>query len=912
MMHHVITSVALSMTILGAQVPTYPSVEVVHGGGTIPRGHVHDLDGDGDPDIVVTDTGGVRAYLLQGGVSIATQVLDTERARSADFADLNGDGHVDVVVSSGQHTTNRLRFFAGDGSGGFSGPISMPYTLSGYPYTIRCADMDLDGDIDVCYSLSGLSVSPGVLGVGVAISLNNGAGVFSSPQLVPGSLKSAAPHVYDVLDVGNTTVFGRPDIVHSVQGDRINVFYNIGTAGVGVLPVFVTSPAFAPFTETGAQEDRVRSVELADLDGDGVLDVVASLGNSASGRWMWRKGNGGVGSAYGPPTLVGHGFDARDIKAADADGDGDLDLLVTWINGMGWFYNDGGGNFGALDEIVDPGVNPESIDAGDFNGDGAADPVLGLRTNPRVELHLSNLQELPSADLIYLQDVTTNWVGIHAHVSARAADLDHDGDQDLLVIAAGGTGSSPQVSAYFNDGSGGFGAEQILESGTPVGQFDVCDLNGDGFLDVVVTAGTPLAAPAEHLRYYIGSGTGNFTGPVSISTGNALGSPWSVRCADVDGDDDVDLFWIQRGGVAVINGVSQSVYRLMGALNDGAGGFEPPVAFPPHAGVPFQDDALEIGDLNADGKPDVALASSGGDVGVYLSTNPLQAHGQVAYGSFVVVMPGGGTGSASQMVEMSDLDGDGDLDIVASLGQAANGRFEWVENLGNAVGGNVTFSAPRLLESHFGARLPKSVDVDGDGDQDLVAAGPFELSWSENGVAGFTGGLTAVDVLPGSITSLNLADLNGDGRSDAIVGFGSSLASGVRVYENIALSPPQVLAPGCAGLVLSGDLMRVGHSWSLSLTNVEPTTAFAFFLLGGAGVPQGVPLGSCRVFTTADLGVDVRPVTSGAAGWSVLVPNDAALLGAQLAVQGLARSPTRPLTWAGRGLSNGLLGTVQR
>ena len=193
---------------------------------------------------------------------------------------------------------------------------------------------------------------------------------------------------------------------------------------------------------------------------------------------------------------------------------------------------------------------------------------------------------------------------------------------------------------------------------------------------------------------------------------------------------------------------------------------------------------------------------------------------------------------------------------------------------------------------------------------DVLSASAFDdkIAWYQNDGSGNFGPQQVITTNADAAWSVYAADLDGDGDMDALSA--SVLDDKIAWYENSPPIPAEVLGAGCAGLSLSGNPMRLNSSWDLQLDGVDASTLFAFFFVGGTALEPGVPLtATCTAYTASILQAFVQPVVAGSSTWSLAVPNNPALLGAQLTVQAVARSPS-PAAWNGRALSNGLRGTV--
>lgn len=300
----------------------------------------------------------------------------------------------------------------------------------------------------------------------------------------------------------------------------------------------------------------------------------------------------------------------------DFNGDGNLDALVTdGATSLRLMLGNGNGTFAQHDVNV-PGTNPGPIKAADFNGDGRLDAVLTSNGtgNATVLLNVGNaLNGVP-------QFAASNYPG--GGRSVTAGDLNGDGWPDFILGSAFGF-----LFVYLNDGNGAFTAGQVTTIfpgvGPSVGPGVIADLNGDGKADFVVTStqaghtsiffgngdgtlqGSPVAIPVHAfgaavadlngdgrpdliqalggaLLVHLNDGTGTFGTFTSYAQGSG-----SVAAGDVNGDGHVDVV----GGYNVVR------------LGDGTGALGAPYVFPAAAGSNPRD--VAVGDFNNDGKLDI-------------------------------------------------------------------------------------------------------------------------------------------------------------------------------------------------------------------------------------------------------------------------------------------------------------------
>ena len=586
--------------------------------------------------------------------------------------------------------------------------------------TPSVVDIDGDGDLDVVMADWQFKWCENV----------NGDGSAWSPHGV-------GAEEYSELDTGDLDGDGDIDIIGTMQ-NQDDVIWFENTAGDG-------SAWTKRDIDLNFQGHQY--VDAADIDGDGDLDVVCS--SSGANDVVWYENTAGDASAWTRRDVTLTYGGASSIYVADIDGDGDLDIAVaTWnATDIAWFENTAGdGSAWTKRDVGVTYTGASFVRAADIDGDGDID-LVGTDKNADDVIWWENLDVIGVSWADHPVDVSFNEAD-----DAHAIDLDGDGDLDIVANAYDGD----RIAWYENlNGDGSTWQKYSWYDNSPYSCFPV-DLDLDGDIDIISGTGSS----AGNNKWWENRSIHRkavFTDEQVID--DFFNGPRAISTADIDLDGDLDLvgaanvaddiLWWEnpRGYPAAwtehviddnINGARGVFVADMDADGDldvlGAAGAADDIAWwenprgYPTAWTEHTIDgsfggaiAVSAADLDRDGDLDVVGAAYGAD-DITWWENPSYPTAWTEH-----VLNGDFDGAYS--VYIADMNDDGFLDVLGAA--EVSNTVAWWEN---PRGYPSAWTEHTVSSSFGGARSVYAEDVDGDGDLDVLGAanGANDITWWEN------------------------------------------------------------------------------------------------------------------------------------------------------------------------------------
>jgi hypothetical protein len=564
----------------------------------------HDVDADGDADLIVAGDDVVPVSIALNGLSGSTGSITLATTltmphgidpMALTLLDMNGDEALDLAVARRQELIV------------FTGQTTPPYFVINDTFfgpedqaTLSVGDVNNDGFDDLIATEKSLNSARN----GVEVYFGRGLGLAPPVPLfeLPIRARAAVSGLFNADDVPDVA-FMLDDIVNFGNDLRL-VSLVSEKAPTGPLPYFSDERSLELVDATPFGVDaRLRD---ADFNGDGIVDLVFSgpsplgdLGYSGNISVMMGEGRAGFGSGKFAPVVKSFtdGAPVVQLEVADLNGDQrsdvvlvrDTELIVALSSGTAQFTS-------TTSWSVPAGTN--ALIVADVTNDGIHDLLLGYGTTAGLSLYIGNGTN-GTGDGTFAAPVTLGTGGKRATTLV----LGHfDGDDFIDIIFRSPMTFFPVFASagaqlLRGQGGGAFAAPQNLGGGVHT-TLHAIDVNHDGFLDLV-SAGDSGGAISVRLGLG-GAGEPNGTFAAAVTyPGHPQSStpgPVYVTDADLDGVNDLIAFTQNKREIMMLKG-------LLGP--SGPSGFAPPTVFLTGNGV--APASLVVRDFNGDDIPDWAV-----------------------------------------------------------------------------------------------------------------------------------------------------------------------------------------------------------------------------------------------------------------------------------------------------------------
>ncbi|OWY26105.1 hypothetical protein BVG80_00505 [Sphingobacteriales bacterium TSM_CSM] len=599
-----------------------------------------DLDEDGNVDIIGYRCSQLEWYRGYGnGIFDAPQLIipiPCFNHIDISVADLNGDGHKDIVTN---HAYPMI-WLANDGSENFSPEQIAATTPSGWKL-YATTDINGDGAID-------LVLGSGNAGTGDQLLFwqeNDGWGNFSSPNILSDGFiyGENIGHVlttdFDADGDTDILVAKNSDVYWSGWGDKIALLINDGTGN------------FTEISDLTYSNFYNNSFAVADMNNDGVNDIVAVY--PAFDAIVWYQIASNYDNYYNV-IINNTANEATYLASADINGDEKKDIVaITMYNSqIDCYTNYGMGNFSSPtiiynyflaygDYVFDYIPSIDNLLVDDIDGNGAIDLLF-------IEKNVYN-GEVEAGEVIFLVNDGTGVFFVQGSldylyaISVAIADIDNDNDIDVIFRT-----EENNLEWRENDGYGNMlSIHNIPYAGEVPEHLYFADLDNDNDLDLLTLS--------NGINWLVNDGSGNFSNTQAIETSGL--SPATLQFEDINSDTFIDMILIDK--------VSKDIYWFQG---NGNGNFTNPYLI-----TSVTDSSLPVVytfDVDNDGDNDII---------VLMPNNKIVWHENTGNGSFGEEQAISSPDNSPKAMNIADLDGDGDLDVFAA--SLINDNIFWYENL---------------------------------------------------------------------------------------------------------------------------------------------------------------------------------------------------------------------------------------
>ncbi|GAB5519163.1 MAG: hypothetical protein RhofKO_14140 [Rhodothermales bacterium] len=797
-----------------------------------------DIDGDGDTDIVASsfndDT--IAWYENDGSETFTKRTISTtaDGARSVHVVDVDGDGDLDVI--SGSELDDTVAWYENDGSGGFTThDISL---TANAVWWVTAADMDGDGDIDVLAAIvsgdtiywyendgsenfterivSDDSTDPRSI---QAVDLDGDGDLdvvaAGSPSSVTGT--DLRLHTVTWYENDGSESFTKRTVASSVIGAW--AAYTADVDGDGDLDIAVASRissslrwyknnGYESFTERSitSSTDDLRSVYAADVDGDGDQDLLTAGRRFDAVTWWVNDGSG----VFARRTITNAADDVRNVHAVDVDGDGDLDVLSAAVasDQVVW-YEQQRTVFGATITAISPAnlatniaadvtitatasgaLAPGTVSAASFTVDGSQtgrrsgtvsatgsqiqfDLARDFLPGERVTVTATSQLETSGGDRVapYAWQfqatrsssgaLGSGVFGAATTIANRAATTIANRAATTIANRAATTIANRAATTIANRAAttiANRAATTIANrAATTIANRAATTIANRAATTIANRAATTIANRAattianRAATTIANRAATTIANRAATTIANRAATTIANRAATTIANRAATTI-ANRAATTIANRAATTIANR--AATTIANRAATTIA---NRAVTTSGDTMVSADLDSDGDMDVVFRHGGTTVAW------LENDGTGAFTEHSIASLGAFDDDVNGLV-VADIDADGDMDVLVATDA---GGVVWLKNDG-AEG----FTAQVLVD--VGAVLLRVLDMDGDGDLDLVTGhrtgDSRAFAWYANNGSGAFSEQDRVDTFPGPRYFMEVADLDGDGDLDVLGG----------------------------------------------------------------------------------------------------------------------------------------------
>ncbi len=709
-----------------------------------------DFDGNGTTDLFVLSdsnyTSGAASFyknfplgtFVRTDVSYSNPCCSSQPIRDAAAGDLDGDGYLDVYVAAGGGVNF---WFRNNRNGTFTASRNGFPSITTDSRGVCIADYDRDGDQDV-FVVNASNQQANLYLQGPAATFTN-AGTTNLPVVGGAGVACAAGEFRPGSGITDVVVVKDGQIYQYLKNDGQARFADEGLSlGIYRLP---NSPPTLNVGFNGAV-GMVRGIQPVDIDSDGDLDLMMNHPNA--GPRIQAYINDGAGFfTLGTASRVPRYMDSQEwFEFVDVNSDGRPDTIIPGEGTQPRLLLGGPGgvlSYATMRTLPEDSTNVSDALAMDIDGDGDKDLVLATAWKYDMWYTWNGWSEPASyrnrSVRIWLNDGaggftddTTNRINfLWAATALTSGDVDNDGDQDLVIGTSGmnpaapGTRDQYGIRVYLNNGLGIFtdvSYPRIPRWQQGFSVVKLIDINKDGALDVY-GGYSVYSCSGGHV---LGLNTGNgfffdVTGQLPYASWGCTGFfPYEAAVADYNGDTYPDFYLVGNG--------QNKLFLNRGVV---APGYYLDVTASNVPNVSDNSYSVRTGDLNGDTFPDIFTCNAGSGAAAVDRINlgsPTGVLSDITATNWPTESQpypyqsqcGGSVSPLSSLsCDLGDVDGDGDLDVVAGGWNVSNinMRARLFINAGNALFSDRT-TASLPYDTNQTAKVVL-FDANGDGKLDL-------------------------------------------------------------------------------------------------------------------------------------------------------------------------------------------------